>query len=272
MDPPLKRARPRKRHPDDPSSHSSHPSNVGSYWPKLELTLKLKKNYILDLRWSRSQFLESQDVRFPTHNGTILLTAMSTFDKSSLAIMPWIQIQRHTNLWQPWHHLKPTGEATANLQRDSQRHSLVIPIRCGTRRLPRVHGRPFWCLPRLRPDQPDKAIQARVRQSNDLLLTDYSWFQDINLIPPYQPEKPPDQVMQNIQNTLWTWNPDLPVLECRYCISNSCGYRHICFKCKGKHQAKECMSGQQMANLKITEQWKWTADGREVSSGLVCAS
>ena len=54
-------------------------------------------------------------------------------------------------------------------------------------------------------------------------------------------QKPPEKVMLSIQNTLQTLTPQ----------SASDGTQvdaYIGIKCKGKHQAKECMSGQQAAN------------------------
>jgi len=260
---------PRKRQPNESLFTFNHLSNV---WipidPKLKLTLKLKNNYALNLRLSKSSVLGiPRCLIFPNSQwNNILLDCYVDFDKILTSYYALKSKYKDTRTIGNLDISLNTGGGNSKSSKEICIYGeWMIMYTRYTRAVLFVY--PHWVQELddyqeymagqfgAYPDfadqykiiNLDKAILIRVGQANDL-LTDYSQFQDIisyHLINPKTSRpsdaKHPKHFANNETLICRRWNAG-------HCISNLCSYRHICFKCKGKHQVKECTSGQQTAN------------------------
>jgi len=258
---------PRKRGPDESLYAFNHPTIIHPpIDPKLELTLKLKNNYAIDLKASKCAVLGfPRCPLFPDSQwNDVLLDRYVDFDKILTGYYALESDHRETQTiggldisintggssGKPVKEICIYGEWTIAYARYTRAVLFVYPHR--SRELEEYQeymAGQFAAYPDVSDQYKiinfDKAICLRVGQSNDLLLTDYARFQDIisyHLINP-KTSRPSEAKRPKLSS-----NDETPIC-CRWnnghCVSITCGYRHECHHCHGKHQAKDCTSGQQ---------------------------
>ena len=186
---------PRKRHPDESLFAWNHPSNIClPIDPKLELTLKLKNNYVLDLKLSKISVLGIPRCPiFPDSQwNDVLLDRYVDFDKILTSYYALESEHRDTQTIgnldislntggssKPSKEIRIYGEWTIAYARYTRAVLFVYPHRM--RELEDYQeymAGQFSAYPDTADQYKvinfDKAIQIRVGQANDLLLMDFS--------------------------------------------------------------------------------------------------
>jgi len=252
----------RKRGPDESLFAFNHPSNVRHpIDPKLELTLKLRNNYALDLKMSKQAVLGFPRCPLLPDSlwNDVLLDRYVDFDKILTGYYALESDHRETQSFGNLDISLNTGGSSGKMSKEIRIYGeWSIAYARYTRAVVFVYPHrnreledyeeylagQFAAYPDIADQFKiinfDKAIRIRVRQSNDLMLTDIARFQDIisyHLINP-KTSRPNDAKRQKL-----TANDDIPI--CRRwntgrCVAATCSYLHICHHCNGKHQAKDC--------------------------------
>src|SRR5882724_8246422 len=253
---------PRKRGPDESLYAFNHPTIIHPpIDPKLELTLKLKNNYAIDLKASKCAVLGfPRCPLFPDSQwNDVLLDRYVDFDKILTGYYALESDHRETQSFGNLDISLNTGGSSGKMSKEIRIYGeWSIAYARYTRAVVFVYPHrnreledyeeylagQFAAYPDIADQFKiinfDKAIRIRVGQSNDLMLTDIARFQDIVS---YHLINPKTSRSNDAKRQKLTGNNDVPI--CRRwntgrCVAATCSYLHICHHCNGKHQAKDC--------------------------------